>query len=484
LRILLLHVRGATSFLNLRTVNRVEYATFYQAAEAMHLIADDQEWTNCLEDARQTEMPAAMRLLYANICANCGPSDPLLLWETFRESMSEDIQHRFNQISQEDAYNIALTEIKLHLNSMGVLLGKLGLPEPYIGEMQKCKNCRNANIGVQIMSPHQHLQQSQCLSNQLNPEQRVIFDQVETALNNYQPLFAYIHGPGGAGKTFLYTAIAHLVKARNEIIHSTAWSGIAASLLHCGQTCHSKFGLPVPFDSDSTSRFSLGSTNANELANARVIVCDEASSMPGSFLNELNRLLNDFSHTVDCHFGNKIILFGGDFKQTLPVCKRAVRAEIVSQCINQQELFQQLFLQYQLTRNMRLNQGQEAYGEWLERLGNGQLPRYEGLHNDLIRKPAELILQDKVTVDENGQEIRNPSTEQDLIDFVFGNPFDVEASYRENRIIVAPLNTNTMHINEMIYTLLPGKFYSILKNSQNSIELFENFVYVNKLPKN
>jgi hypothetical protein len=109
--------------------------------------------------------------------------------------------------------------------------------------------------------------------------------------------------------------------------------------------CHSKFGLPVPFDSDSTSRFSLGSTNANELANARVIVCDEASSMPGSFLNELNRLLNDFSHTVDCHFGNKIILFGGDFKQTLPVCKRAVRAEIVSQCINQQELFQQLFLQ-------------------------------------------------------------------------------------------------------------------------------------------
>jgi hypothetical protein len=421
----------------------------------MNLIADDREWTKCLEDARATEMPCAMRLLFANICANCGPSDPLLLWQTFRDSMSEDILNRFNDMTLEDAHNIALTEIKRHLNSMGVILGKLGIPEP-TALHHDYSAWINSNIGIQIMTTHQHLQQCQVLSGQLNPEQRVIFEQVERALNNYEPLFAYIHGPGGAGKTFLYTAIAHLVKARNEIIHSTAWSGIAASLLHCGQTCHSKFGLPVPFNNDSTSRFSHGSTNANELGNARVIVCDEASSMPGSFLIELNRLLNDFSHTEGCHFGSKIILFGGDFKQTLPVCKRAVRAEIVSQCINQQELFHQVFCQYQLTRNMRLNHGQENYGEWLEKLGNGQLPRYEGLHKDLIRIPGEFILQDKISVDEFGQETRVPSTEQDLIDFVFGSPFDVEASYRENRIIVAPLNTNTMHINELIYTQLPG----------------------------
>jgi hypothetical protein len=58
---------------------------FYEAAEAMNLIADDREWTKCLENARETEIPCAMRLFFANICANCGPSDPLLLWQTFRE---------------------------------------------------------------------------------------------------------------------------------------------------------------------------------------------------------------------------------------------------------------------------------------------------------------------------------------------------------------------------------------------------------------
>jgi hypothetical protein len=77
------------------------------------------------------------------------------------------------------------------------LLGKLGLPEPTAVHPDYTAWI-NANIGVQIMSPHQHLQQCQFLSNQLNPEQRVIFDQVETALNNHQPLFAHTFTDPGA----------------------------------------------------------------------------------------------------------------------------------------------------------------------------------------------------------------------------------------------------------------------------------------------
>jgi hypothetical protein len=44
LRLLLLHVPGVTSFAELRTVNGQQFATFKEAAAALGLLEDDQEW--------------------------------------------------------------------------------------------------------------------------------------------------------------------------------------------------------------------------------------------------------------------------------------------------------------------------------------------------------------------------------------------------------------------------------------------------------
>ena len=51
LRLLLLHVPGATSFENLRTFQHITYATFFEAAVARNLVKIDDEWERCLDEA-------------------------------------------------------------------------------------------------------------------------------------------------------------------------------------------------------------------------------------------------------------------------------------------------------------------------------------------------------------------------------------------------------------------------------------------------
>jgi hypothetical protein len=159
------------------------------------------------------------------------------------------------------------------------------------------------------------------------------------------------------------------------------------------------------------------------------------------------------------------VLLSGDFRQTLPVFKRASRTEIVQQCLNQQALFRREFTEIGLTQNMRLEAGQEEYLEWLDNLGTGQLPRYEGLHPDLILLPEDVMLHDRLVPNETGEPTRQAATARELIEFVYGSPFNVEASYTESRAIICPLNTDTMLINEMVLEQLPGLYFQLVTRS-------------------
>ena len=51
LRILLMTVKGATSYADLRTYNGIVYETFKEACAARGLLNDDNEWYNTFEEA-------------------------------------------------------------------------------------------------------------------------------------------------------------------------------------------------------------------------------------------------------------------------------------------------------------------------------------------------------------------------------------------------------------------------------------------------
>ena len=83
LRLLLLHVRGATSFEFLRTFDGILYPTFKAAAAQRGLLNSDEEWDRCLTEAVIFQMPKQIRDTFSYICCFCQPAAPLDLWTKF-----------------------------------------------------------------------------------------------------------------------------------------------------------------------------------------------------------------------------------------------------------------------------------------------------------------------------------------------------------------------------------------------------------------
>ncbi|XP_036338649.1 uncharacterized protein LOC118748385 [Rhagoletis pomonella] len=96
--------------------------TYRRACEELHLLEDDNHWDATLADASATGTPHQIRTLFSIIVATCFPSDPLQLWQSYRDYMTEDILNIMRRISanQEllitlEMYNEVATRALQHL---------------------------------------------------------------------------------------------------------------------------------------------------------------------------------------------------------------------------------------------------------------------------------------------------------------------------------------------------------------------------------
>ena len=101
----------------------------------------------------------------------------------------------------------------------------------------------------------------------------------------------------------------------------------------------------------------------------------------------LDRSLRDIMGQIDpknfdIPFGNKIIVFGGDFRQTLPVVKNGTRYDIVNASFNRSLLWQNVSIM-KLTINMRIMRltgndkvKAQEFAEFLIRIGEGTEPSF------------------------------------------------------------------------------------------------------------
>ena len=94
LRVLLNHVTGAASYVDLRTVDGVTLPTFREAAERRGLLESDNTLDDCLTEHALFQMPSPLRRIFATILVYCEPSDVAVLWQKHKDSMSEDYQHK------------------------------------------------------------------------------------------------------------------------------------------------------------------------------------------------------------------------------------------------------------------------------------------------------------------------------------------------------------------------------------------------------
>ncbi|KAG5514913.1 hypothetical protein RHGRI_036082 [Rhododendron griersonianum] len=80
LRLLLTHVPGPTSYVDIRTLQGVTYPSFRDAAMAYGLLEANDSNEKCMEEACAYRMPISLRQLFATILVYCAPTDPAELF--------------------------------------------------------------------------------------------------------------------------------------------------------------------------------------------------------------------------------------------------------------------------------------------------------------------------------------------------------------------------------------------------------------------
>lgn len=238
MRLLLLHVRGPTSFEDLRRYEDEVLPTFEMACRARGLFENDGHWRMCMQEADLGQMPIAMRRLFSIILIHGRPTHVMELWQEFKSQLSADFKRRNRNLSDAEAEDCALQFFanKLHF-SAGLQMKDVGMPAP---TRQAAQLDVVNDVGDQPM-----LDDLADRMRMLNPEQRAVFNAVINAVDNGGQKLHFLDAPGGTGKTFLLQLLIGHVRQQGGSVLGVASSGIAATLLPQGQTAHSMFRIPV-----------------------------------------------------------------------------------------------------------------------------------------------------------------------------------------------------------------------------------------------
>ncbi|GJY51738.1 ATP-dependent DNA helicase RRM3-like protein [Tanacetum coccineum] len=307
----------------------------------------------------------------------------------------------------------------------------------------------------------------------LTSEQKGIYSTVmDVVANNTGGMF-FVYGYGGIGKTFLYKTMSVALRSQGEIVLNVASSGIAALLLEGGRTAHSRFAIPINILEDSMCHIPAASHLADLIRKAKLIIWDEAPMIQSYCYEAFDRTLRDIcksdpSEPSNRVFGGKVVLFGGDFRQILPVIPNASRNDVVHATINSSYLWQQCTVM-NLKVNMRLGTGKtesekkeiQEFADWILNIRNGNIDS-KNVGESTIEFPDEMIIPE--SDDYVGSIIAEtyPKLLQNL-----WNP-----TFFQERAILAPTHEMVDIINERMMDMIPGE--ETIYESSDSVSLVDD----------
>ena len=445
LRTLLTTNKGATSFESLRTYEGYVCATYREACLMYGLLEDDNEWRLCLQEAGDMASGHQLRNLFVIILRDCSPSDPLALWIQFREKICDDLRYVLQNRNlredptQEEVFDYGLYLIDHILQTSNQSLREWPmLPFPV-------ENWAELIGNPLIREQHYNVDEQAILAAanipRLNQGQRDAFDEIVKAVDENSGKTFFLHGPGGTGKTFLYTILCYHFRSQGKIVLCVASSGIAALLLIGGRTAHSCFKIPLKIHEDSMCSFAKNSELADLLRITDLIIWDEAPMQHRHIHECVDRTFQDVRGN-NKPFGGIVFVFGGDFKQILPVIVKGSRAQIVGANLQRSHLWNSITV-LRLTQNMCLNIDNDVereFAEWQLRVG----------HGDFTDASDNITLPDHFHCPEN--------TVQSLIDTIYPG---VSATpqpdqYYADRTILCSRNDDVHELNKKILDSFPG----------------------------
>ena len=432
---MLLHVPGATSFEDLRTIDGHRYPTFKEAAQKLGIFDDDKTWVLAMEEAAVFKMPAQLRDLFAFICSMGVLSSATELFEKFKSDLCEDFSRHDGHVGDDCIHcqNLALGDIDDTLRIHGTSCKKVNLPIPP-------QNMAGAAEYFDILSEQQ---KGDAMQATLNVEQKAAFDAVMAAAENENLPHRcfFMDGVGGSGKTHVYKTLLSTVRGEGNVALPVASTGIAANLLEGGRTYHSQFGVPIGLDETKGSSIKMTSNDAKLIRKAKLLIWDESTMAHSLHLSLVDRLLKDIMRTVNPElanqpFGGKTLLMGGDFRQILPIVPHGGKTEIIEASLKFNELWDK-FKMLHLKSNVR--SVDPEFSDFLVNLGDGKLTNDHGLPEDIIAIPAKYICNDSIVKEIFGDHL---------------SPDTIESFSK--MAILCPKNTNVDQINEEVLDLLEG----------------------------
>ena len=466
-RLLLHHRTNCVSFQDLRTVDGEVKSSFRDACLSLGLLEDDAHLTQC-QEAEVSASPSSRRTLFAIIITSCNVSNPVELWDTHKDFLTDDILYRARQETNQplldftpDMYNEALCRIEDVVNRIcNRKLSDFGLPSP-----QRRNNplsnevLRETSYDVDML--RQYVTEKEPT---LTADQRQIYDRVINAVQQEESAFFFIDAPGGTGKTYLINIALAKLRSQRKVALAVATSGIAAKLLANGRTAHSTFKIPLNLQNTDTPVCSIkaNSATADLIRSCKAIFWDEATMINKAALEALDRTLRDIRKS-SAIFGGIPVILSGDFRQTLPILPGEGRAEQVQACIRHSCLWQSV-QKLALSTNIRVHLHNDNnagdFSQLLLQVGNGEISNV-AQSSYQIEMPIELANAIK-SVDR-------------LIENVYP---DIQNNFRDlewlmERAILAPHNHTVDEINNCVLDKIPGEnvtYRSIdtLKNDETS----------------
>ncbi|VDM97756.1 unnamed protein product [Onchocerca ochengi] len=142
-------------------------------------------------------------------------------------------------------------------------------------------------------------------------EQRSIYDRIMQTVSRGVGETFFLDAPGGTGETFLVRLILATIRSQNGIALALASSGISYIVTSISKTS------------------SIGKV----LQKCKLIVWDECTMAYKKSIETLHRSLQDLRGNIR-PFGNALILFAGEFRQTKSVIPRSTPADEINACLD------------------------------------------------------------------------------------------------------------------------------------------------------
>jgi hypothetical protein len=346
LRLILLR-RPVWNFDDAFICDGTQYPTFQLSALAHGYVDDEKEAEKCFLEATAWSTPDEMRFLFACMTMEGFPTHKIFYDDETNSRMTSDYIHNATIIQSIASFrNQLLLDIDAYFKDRNQNIESYGFPAPEIvdteldREYMKYDQQQQSQVLV-------HLQQD----TPNNEEQQIIFDEISNSIDTQRTAKYFINGQGGCGKTTLAKKVMAYARSHGFIALGCASTGLAATIYEDFYTAHALFDFPVIEDEDRDESeppecmFAKNRERLDLIMAATVIVWDEFVSN--------HKELYEAAHRATEGFRGKVLICMGDFRQILPVVKRAEAEEVIQACISSSYLWYEFKL-LTLTKNMRL----------------------------------------------------------------------------------------------------------------------------------